>query len=58
MCALTFDDNSVDVTSVQGGKTSRDKSNMVVIYIMMKGSDGYEIYDQLEELFQELVELS
>ncbi|GEM65300.1 hypothetical protein SF1_32820 [Sphingobacterium faecium NBRC 15299] len=56
--ALTLDDNSVDITSVQGGKTSRDQSDMVVMYIMMKGDDGYEIYDTLEELFQELVEVS
>jgi len=53
--ALTLEgNNDVEITSVQGGSTTRDKSNMVVMYIMMKGSDGYEIYDQLEELFQDL----
>lgn len=56
--ALTLDGNNVEVTSVQGGNTSRDKSDMVVMYIMMKGKDGYEIYDKLEGLFQELVNAS
>ena len=56
--ALTLDGNDVEVTSVQDGSTKRDKENMVVMYIMMKGSDGYEIYDELEELFAELAEAS
>ena len=56
--ALTLDGNDVEVTSVQDGSTKRDKENMVVMYIMMKGSDGYEIYDDLEELFAELAEAS
>lgn len=58
LMALTVDGNNVEVTSVQGGNTTRDKSDMVVMYIMMKGSDGYEIYDKLEELFQKLYETS
>ena len=56
--ALTFDGKHVEVTSVQDGTTKHDKENMVVMYIMMKGSDGYEIYDDLEELFAELAEAS
>ena len=56
--ALTFDGNNVEVTSVKDGTTKHDKENMVVMYIMMKGSDGYEIYDDLEELFAELAEAS
>lgn len=56
--ALTLDGNDVQITSVQNGSTTRDKSNMVIIYIMMKGSDGYEIYEKLEDLFQELKEVS
>ncbi|MBW8359304.1 MAG: hypothetical protein K0M63_05800 [Weeksellaceae bacterium] len=56
--ALTLDDNEVEVTSVQDGTTKHNKENMVVMYIMMKGSDGYEIYDDLEELFAELAETS
>ena len=56
--ALTLDGNNVELTSVQNGETKRDKSNIVVIYIMMKGSDGYEIYEELEELFGELKEVS
>ncbi|WP_447637241.1 hypothetical protein [Flavobacterium microcysteis] len=58
LMALTVDGDNVEVTSVQGGNTTRDKSDMVVMYIMMKGSDGYEIYDKLEELFQKLYETS
>lgn len=50
--------DDVEVTSVQGGNTTRDKSERVVMYIMMKGSDGYEIYDKLGELFQKLYEIS
>ncbi|TPD70681.1 hypothetical protein [Flavobacterium microcysteis] len=50
--------DDVEVTSVQGGNTTRDKSERVVMYIMMKGSDGYEIYDRLGELFQKLYEIS
>ncbi|MBW8359301.1 MAG: hypothetical protein K0M63_05785 [Weeksellaceae bacterium] len=56
--ALTLDDNEVEVTSVQDGTTKHNKENMVVMYIMMKGSDGYEIYDDLEELFAELAKAS
>ena len=56
--ALTLDGKNVEVTSVQDGSTKRDKENMVVMYIMMKGSDGHEIYDELEELFAELAEAS
>ncbi len=56
--ALTLEGKDVEVTSVQGGNTTRDKSDMVVMYIMMKGSDGYEIYDKLGELFQKLYEIS
>lgn len=56
--AITLDGNNVNVTSVQNGNTKKDKSNMVIIYIVMKGSDGYEIYDELEDLFQELKETS
>ena len=58
LLALTLDGNDVEVTSVQDGTTKRDKENMVVMYIMMKGSDGYEIYEDLEELFAELAETS
>lgn len=56
--AITLEGNNVELTSVQDGTTKRDKSNMVVMYIMMKGSDGYEIYNELEELFEELKEVS
>ena len=56
--ALTLDGNNVELISVQNGDTKRDKSNMVVMYIMMKGSDGYEVYDELEDLFEELKEVS
>lgn len=56
--ALTLDGKNVEVTSVQDGTTTRDKRDMVVMYIMMKGSDGYEIYEDLEELFSELAEVS
>ncbi|WP_370030979.1 hypothetical protein [Flavobacterium sp. 28YEA47A] len=56
--ALTLEGDDVEITTVQGGNTTRDKSDMVVMYIMMKGSDGYEIYDKLEELFQKLYEIS
>ena len=58
LLALTFDGNNVEVTSVKDGTTKHDKENMVVMYIMMKGSDGYEIYDDLEELFAEHAEAS
>ncbi|WP_316839290.1 hypothetical protein [Pedobacter gandavensis] len=54
--ALTMDGNNVETTKVQNGNTSRDRSNMVIIYIMMKGQDGYEIYEDLEDLFWALSE--
>ena len=56
--ALTFDGNNVEVTSVKDGTTKHDKENMVVMYIMMKGSDGYEIYEDQKELFVELSDVS
>ena len=46
--AITLDSNNVEVISDQNGSTKRDKENIAVFYIMMKGSDGYEIYDELD----------
>lgn len=41
-----------------GSLKTQDKENMAVLQIRMKGSDGCEIYDGLEELLAELAEVS
>lgn len=55
--ALTFDGNKVEVIDEVNGKKTKEKVNMIVTHIKMKGSDGYEIMDELRELFDKLTRI-
>ena len=55
--ALTFDGNKVEVIDEVNGKKTKEKVNMIVTHIKMKGSEGYEIMDELRELFDKLTRI-
>lgn len=55
--SLTFNKPNVEVISEINGKKKREKLNMMVTYIKMKGSDGYEIMDELRKLFDKLTRI-
>lgn len=52
--ALTFDGNNVEIIDEINGKKTKEKVNMIVTHIKMKGSDGYEIMDEMRKLFDKL----